>query len=568
MRDCAAIAGTGLLVAVALRPFPDTPFIDDWAYSWSVQHLLESGELRFPEIVLNPIVTQVLWGALFCLPFGFSLAALRVSTWVLGVLAVCGLYLLVREIGGGRRAAVAGAALLGFNPMFFILATSFMTDVPFLAATLWSALVFVRGLRLRRIGLVWIAAAICAASVGSRVLGIGVAGAMMATLLFHSGRWGRRQSAWLAPALVVPFALWLFAWTRQRIFVTADISFLPSHPDRRIENLRYAIELLPPMLVATLLFVVVIVGIALVPLAVGTLRRRNLARSAMLFGLLAMACVAAKAAGFTPPVPFEAGNIWALREIGATPSFVPGWRPEPLHWLVSGAAVTVALASTAIVIAGLRLRALGEAEAFLLWNILGQALLVAVLWLTYDRYALVFVPLMAALVLASSPPLRLWPTAAAVAVTAVIALAGTHDYLEYNRAVWKAVDDLRTEGVPASEIDGGYVVNGWQQYLRPEQAYRDASGRIIVPMVNDFADLPYTIADRPMSGRTVVRTYPYDGWLRRDGEVLLLKRAAVQAVTARSVTGLVVTQPAAPRATVLIGDGDTASANVRLPDRP
>jgi hypothetical protein len=87
-------------------------------------------------------------------------------------------------------------------------------------------------------------------------------------------------------------------------------------------------------------------------------------------------------------------------------------------------------------------------------------------------------------------------------------------------------------------------------------------------MVNDFADLPYTIADRPMSGRTVVRTYPYDGWLRRDGEVLLLKRAAVQAVTARSVTGLVVTQPAAPRATVLIGDGDTASANVRLPDRP
>ena len=113
-RDCATIAGAGLLVAIVLRPFPDAPFIDDWAYSWSVQHLLETGDFLFPEVVLNPIVTQVLWGALFCLPFGFSLAALRVSTWVLGVLAVCGLYLLVRELGGGRRAALAAGALLGF----------------------------------------------------------------------------------------------------------------------------------------------------------------------------------------------------------------------------------------------------------------------------------------------------------------------------------------------------------------------------------------------------------------------------------------------------------------------
>ena len=522
-RDCATIAGGGLIVAIVLRPFPDVPFIDDWAYSWSVQHLLETGDFLFPEVVLNPILTQVLWGALFCLPFGFSLAALRVSTWVLGVLAVCGLYLLVRELGGGRRAALVAGALLGFYPVFFILATSFMTEVPFLAAMLWSAFFFVRALRLRRVAFVWLAAAICAASVGSRVIGLAVAGAMMATLLFHSGAWGRRTAALLPPALVVPVALWLFTWTRMHTFATADITFLPTSPAQRIENLRYAIDLLPSMLIATLLFVVVNVGVALVPLAVGTLRRENVARSATLFGLLATAWVAAKAAGFAAPVPFDAGNIWALREIGAASSLVPGWRGEPLHWLVSGAGVAAALSSTAILVGGWRPRALREAEAFLAWNVLGQALLVAVLWLTYDRYALVFVPLMAALVLASSPPLRVWPTAAAVCVTAGVALAGTHDYLDYTRAVWAGVDSLRANGVPVSDIDGGYVVNGWHQYLRPEQAYRDASGRIIVPMVNGFADLPYTIADRPMTGRAVVRTYPYDGWLRRDGEVFLLK---------------------------------------------
>ena len=241
-----------------------------------------------------------------------------------------------------------------------------------------------------------------------------------------------------------------------RAFATADITFLSTSPARRIENLRYAIDLLPEMLVATLLFIVVMVGVALVPLAVGTLRRENVARSATLFGLLATAWVAAKAAGFAAPVPFDAGNIWALREIGAASSLVPGWRGEPLHWLVrapvSPRRYHRRRSSCRVAAAALR-----EAKAFLAWNVLGQALLVAVLWLTYDRYALVFVPLMAALVLASSPPVRVWSTAAAVCVTAVVALAGTHDYLDYNRAVWAAVDDLRANGVPVSDIDGGYA---------------------------------------------------------------------------------------------------------------
>jgi hypothetical protein len=141
-----------------------------------------------------------------------------------------------------------------------------------------------------------------------------------------------------------------------------------------------------------------------------------------------------------------------------------------------------------------------------------------------DRYALVFVPLTAALVLARRPPQRSGPTVACIAAYAVITLAGAHDSLDYNRAVWSAVADLRARGVPPRDIDGGYVVNGWQQYLHPDDAYRDASGRIIVPMVNDYAELTYTVADRPMPNRAVVRTYAYTGWLRPGGYIFVLKR--------------------------------------------
>ncbi|MBI4486394.1 MAG: glycosyltransferase family 39 protein, partial [Acidobacteria bacterium] len=208
LRDCTTIVVAALLVAAGFRPFQDTPFIDDWVYSWSVQHLIETHEFLFPELVGNPIAAQVLWGALFCLPFGFSLTALRVSTWTLGVLALCASYLLVSECGGTRRSALMAAAVLGFYPVFLIMSPTFMTDVPFVAAMLWSALLFVRALLRRRVALVWLAAAVCAASAGSRVIGVGVAGAMIATLLFHPGRWGRRVHGLLAPALVVPFAVW------------------------------------------------------------------------------------------------------------------------------------------------------------------------------------------------------------------------------------------------------------------------------------------------------------------------------------------------------------------------
>ena len=271
LRDCTTIVVAALLVAVVLRPFQDTPFIDDWVYSWPVQHLLDTHRFLFPELVGNPIVTQVLWGALFCLPFGFSLTALRVSTWVLGrpgTVCVIPAGPRVRRHAAFRAHGGGGPRVY---PVFFILSPTFMTDVPFLAAMLWSALLFVRAVHRRRAALVWLAAAVCAASVGSRVIGVGVAGAMIATLLFHTGRWGRRVHVLFPPALIGPFAVWLFVWTRARVFTSADITWLPNGPQQRLANLRYAFgaDILPSMLVETLLFALVLVGIALLPIAVG-----------------------------------------------------------------------------------------------------------------------------------------------------------------------------------------------------------------------------------------------------------------------------------------------------------
>ena len=504
LRDCGILAVAALLVAVVLRPFQDTPFIDDWVYSWPVQHLLYTHTFLFPELVGNPIAAQVLWGALFCLPFGFSLSALRVSTWVLGVLAVCALYLLVCECGGTRRSALMAAAVLGVYPVFFILSSTFMTDVPFVAAMIWSALLFVRALHRRRVALVWLASAVCAASVGSRVIGVGVAGAMI-TRCRSTGRWGRRVRV-AGAALAGPFALWLLcglahASLRRRTYVVAN------GPHLRAADLRARCGCPPGDAVANVPVCAGAGRIALLPIGGRPVRRAIVQRIAYVCHRGAV-WIIAKRAGFHPWVPLEPGGIWALREIGATASFVPGWRAHPLPWWVAAAAVTAALASTATLIAAWPRGALREAEKFLMWTIAAQALFVAVLWLTADRYALVFVPLTAALVLVRQPPQRIGVTVACIVAYAAIAFAGARDHLDYNRAVWAAVNDLRARGVQPRDIDGGYVVNGYLQYLHPDDAYRDASGRIIGPMVNDFAELTYQVADQPMPGRVIVGRIP------------------------------------------------------------
>jgi hypothetical protein len=73
-----------------------------------------------------------------------------------------------------------------------------------------------------------------------------------------------------------------------------------------------------------------------------------------------------------------------------------------------------------------------------------------------------------------------------------------------------------------SQIDAGYVVNGWLQYAHPENAPRDAAGAVAVPWVNVGGTLPYRIANRALRDYHVIRSIPYRRWLGRSGSIYLL----------------------------------------------
>jgi hypothetical protein len=527
-RDCLWIALGETLVALILRPFQNTPFIDDWTYAWSVEWLLQHGELQILEWSSNLNVVQVLWGALFCLPGGFSFTALRVSTWVLAVGCLWGLYWLLRELDIARHAALLGTATLAVNPVFFMLGFTFMTDVPFLAFMIGASLAMVRAVRTRQTR--WLVAATilaCLAS-GVRLVGVVIPVAMVMVLLLHTDTWGRHPGQLVLTLIPFIFLGMLLWWGTDNLHRTADLSQLKESPAKRVQNLQYALPLLPRMLVWDVEFVSNALGLSLMPLSIACLQMRLTGRAMASFCVLGLFFLGARLTNPTYIPPLATGSTWSFAELGGTESLVAGFQPPLMPSWCIGVLTCMGLGSAAVWLATLQWRLQSPGAVFLGWLTLGHFLLMAILWLFYDRYTLVLLPLAIGLLLAGKSPLRPLLALIFIIVFGGVSVVGVHDHLQYNQALWQAVGTLRQQGVPDADIDGGYIVNGWLHYAHPENAPRDAQGNILVPWLTTKSSLRYQIANIPLPDWQLVHTIPYHRWLGRSGTICILEHDTTQ----------------------------------------
>ena len=94
-----------LAAAAAVNPLREAPYDDDWAFGETVKHLLETGHYRLNDWLAPNMPFQAVWGALFCLPGGYSFATLRLSTIVLAVIGLVAFRGLAVEHGISRGAA-------------------------------------------------------------------------------------------------------------------------------------------------------------------------------------------------------------------------------------------------------------------------------------------------------------------------------------------------------------------------------------------------------------------------------------------------------------------------------
>jgi hypothetical protein len=405
------------------------------------------------------------------------------------------------------------------------LSYTFMTDVPFLAVMTWCCVAMARALQKRDGRWLVAAAALATVASGIRTVGVVIPVAMALTLFWHTGSWGRKAHRLALACVPLLFAALFGWWSTARAEHLIDLSALSDAPVNRIRSLRYAITPLPIMLLFNVSFVAEVVGLALVPVSFAAARWSRLQKAAVICAILGMFEIGGSLVTRPYAPLLSSGATWALTEVGATEPLIPNSQPPGLPGWWRWTAPILTSASFALLLAALLRRRHPPREAFLLWLAGGQFVLMALLWLFYDRYALVLFPIAIALLLARAPRLRTSIALPAIGLFALISCVGMRDHLQLNRALWQAVTEIRARGVPDDQIDGGYVVNGWLQCAHPEHAPRDANGKPFVPgLTTPSGPLRYEASARALPGWKTLDVVPYRRWFGPSGAIWVLRR--------------------------------------------
>jgi 4-amino-4-deoxy-L-arabinose transferase-like glycosyltransferase len=548
------ILGLWATLAALVNPIGDFPINDDWVYGSGVNSILQTGRFVLPESAANVFV-QVYWGALFCVPFGFSFTALRLATLTLGAAGVVALYVLLREIGGARLIALLGSLMLAVNPIYFCLANTFMTDVPFMALMIVALWCFVRGIRRQERVCIATAIAIAILAILIRQLALILLVAFAFAYIINKGFSSRALAVAVLPVvsgimLHLMYQRWMIETGRIPLFTVSPFHNIASFSALEFTktSLKYTVFALPYLgfFIAPFL--------ASIALSGHCGRGRNQRRFVSYLSLIVIVTVLLAALyKLYKGIP-EIGNT--LTPTGLGPRLL-----RDTFILQQNFPVVPAL--TVLWFAGLGLGLCGGAVVLLyavscieriikqLWqpaylyslslDLLAVAFIISytsiLLFIAFgighplfDRYLLLFIPPLLMIILVSEirsgfGSVARWRATASITlicIYAVVSVAATHDYLGWNRARWTAARMLLDDGVSPNRIDGGFEFNGWYTYKPRYYPERSLSSKSWWWVVDD----EYVIASGPIKGYREIQRISFTRWLTwSDDAIVILHRA-------------------------------------------
>lgn len=534
-----------LLTVILANPVGEFPLDDDWSYARAVQTLVQDGRLELTGFTSMPLVAQVIWGWLFSLPFGFSFTALRASSITLGLFGLIATHGILKEMRVDGWLRVLAVAVLAFNPVYFLLSMTFMTDVPFFTFSALSFWFLLRHLRTdRKLDLV-AGYSLSLVAILVRQLGVIIPAAFLIAYVVRNGFSLRTFRDAVVPTgalasllLVVPYVL------KQTIG-------LPALYDRSFEPIAEALPAgmlqVPWIVVDRFVVESLYLGLFILPLMIPVwiiLQRTipsSLKRQLGTLGVGLFAVMAALLLWQGRAMPLI-GNI--LVDMGVGPVLLrdtyllrlPHWPVAP-EW--AWPAVTVAALAGSVLLV-LRL---SEAGAWLIkpslvgWRtekarrifpLIAVALYSCAIVFTgfLDRYLIWPLPALMAVTLTGTlesrprlPVFGLGTSLAIVLAYAILAVGGTHDNLSWNRARWQALTDLlHRDRVSYTEIDGGFEFNGWYGY---DPGYPQDPDKSWWWVAGDT----YMVSLGPVSGYLEMRRYSFDRWIPPgQGNVFVLRR--------------------------------------------
>ncbi|MCF6291491.1 MAG: glycosyltransferase family 39 protein [Desulfobacterales bacterium] len=526
-----------LVMVVAVNPVGDFPLNDDWSYGETVRILIEEGRFHLTGWVSMPLIAQVGWGALFCLPTGFSFTSLRLSTLVLGLAGVITVYMLLRECSASRNEALFGAALLAVNPLYLNLSNTFMTDVPFLATAMLALLSLIRGIRSGKTAYLWTGVFFSVLATMIRQLGLVVPLSFAVGYLLRNGVNGRNLLKAFAPLAVTVAALLAY-----ETFIKSTIGLPDLYHLKSGLLVRSLLSFEPALILTTAQYLgelLVYLGLFLLPftfVSPGRHEMRSPPGEQMIFPVIAISlagAITALLAGLGILMPLQ-GNILHRAGLGPVRLYDvatlglrhPATLPETTWLIITFLGITGIIRFVLFfLLPGKKLTndiGSGRREKWLIWMLVSACLIYAVpICITgfFDRYILFMVPLVAMLLVLLRRNTGL-DRAPVIPVTSILLLfaiggfsvAGTHDYLAWNRARWLGLAELTEgKGIPAELIDGGFEFNGLYAYDAGFTPVTGPDGHELSWWWVRRAD--YIISMGPVPGYAEVARYPFPRWL-------------------------------------------------------
>lgn len=480
-----------LLFAASLSPWGcDFPLNDDWAYALAARALSAAGRFTLSDWGASTQLPHLVTGALFVKAFGFSFSVLRAANLLVAAAALFVFVRLLDEFGIGVFEKTAAALALAFNPLYLVLANSFMTDIHYLFWMLLAVYFSVR--RLNDPGdrkALFLAAACSAAAYLTRQLAVALPLALTLALFLERRpprvapkgkgktppsparppRWRDLAAVWTPFAAAMGgYYLWFTrihgpTWVSENYVTGSTLAHL-SKPWLFLGDSAYRVT-------AGLLET----GLLLLPLAAGLLfsarqfsSKNGLQRRVTAAGpWLALAALAVFAFSYGPLPYLEntlSGSGLGALTLGGAALKPSGFFASRLFWLGATAAAAV---STVLLLsaASLSLRAGGPALRFVFAAAalhLGVSLAGAKF---FDRYLLTLLPWFALAAAFAAKGVRFSKPAAALALFlfAAASWAGMKDYLAWNRAKWELAGRPRA-GLAPGEILNGFDYNAWYNY--------------------------------------------------------------------------------------------------------
>jgi hypothetical protein len=524
-------------MCVLADPSGNFPLNDDWVYALAVRSILATGHFALPSPASANVILQAYWGALFCLPSGFSFTALRLSTLLAAAAGVLALFLLLRELGAPRVTAIVGALTLAVNPIYFELSASFMTDVPFTALFTISLWLYVRGAAREHFGLIAAAILLALAATAVRQFGLILLLGFAAAHIARNGHGIRSLASAVLPfafgiALQLGYDHWLIA---------AHVT--PKIPEPLHQLFPFAFNVLASDLTQIIWIFMPYLGLFIAPF-IGTLapRRGALLRNAPVFWMsVALLFLVAVERSFTIGAVLPVlGNVLLISGLGPLTlrdTFLLNLNqpPVPVYvvWMwVLGTVPCLAAASYLVIATWREIRQTAGRPLpwqFILMVAVAGAYVAAVLLIShpgpfFDRYFLPLVPpLIAILVLLQRNPSQLSarqlsPCLLLLCLYAAFTIPAAHDYLAWNRARWQATSRLQQAGITPRQIDGGYEFNGW--YLH-DANYRKTPDKSYWWVADDT----YVIASGPLPGYRQIGSVSFSRWLPPErSDIIILRR--------------------------------------------